>query len=29
MFTGDIPVHAISGEPFPLEKFSEALPEQR
>ena len=27
MFTGDVPVHAVTGEKFPLDKFSQ-LPEQ-
>lgn len=29
MFSGLVPVHAETGEPFPLERFTEALAEQR
>lgn len=29
MFTGLVPIHAETGEPFPLERFTTALPEQR
>lgn len=29
MFAGIVPVHAETGELFPLERFTEALPEQR
>lgn len=29
MFSGQVPVHAETGEPFPIERFSDPLPEQK